>query len=52
MHDYTETKEGLARFRESKYVQSYIGNSFLQAKRFWMKEDSSCFQARRAKLQA
>lgn len=34
VHDYTETKEGLARFRGSKYVQSYIGNSFLQAKRF------------------
>lgn len=34
VHDYTETKEGLARFRGSKYVQSYIGDSFLQAKRF------------------
>lgn len=34
IHRYTETKEGLSRFRGSKYVQSYIGNSFLQAKQF------------------
>ncbi len=34
VHRYTETKEGLSRFRGSKYVQSYIGDSFLQAKRF------------------
>lgn len=34
VHGYTETMEGLARFRGSKYVQSYIGDSFLQAKRF------------------
>lgn len=34
MHDYTETKEGLAAFRGSKYVQSRIGNSYQQAKQF------------------
>lgn len=34
VHGYTETVEGLARFRGSKYVQSYIGDSFLQAKKF------------------
>lgn len=34
VHGYTETVEGLARFRGSKYVQSYIGESFLQAKKF------------------
>lgn len=34
MHDYTETKEGLALFRGSKYVQSRIGNSYLQAENF------------------
>lgn len=34
VHRYTETKEGLSRFRGSKYVQSHIGDSFLQAKRF------------------
>lgn len=34
VHRYTETKEGLFRFRGSKYVQSYIGDSFLQAKQF------------------
>lgn len=34
VHDYTETKEGLAAFRGSKYVQSQIGNSYQQAKQF------------------
>lgn len=34
IHDYTETKEGLARFRGSKYVQSNVGNSFNQVKTF------------------
>lgn len=34
VHDYTETKEGLARFRGSKYVQSHVGNSFIQVKSF------------------
>jgi coenzyme F420-reducing hydrogenase beta subunit len=34
IHDYTETKEGLAAFRGSKYVQSIIGNTYKQAKDF------------------
>ena len=34
MHDYTETKEGLAAFRGSKYVQSRIGNTYQQAENF------------------
>ena len=34
IHRYTETKEGLSRFRGSKYVQSHIGDSFIQAKQF------------------
>lgn len=34
MHDYTETKEGLAVFRGSKYVQSRIGNTYQQAEIF------------------
>lgn len=34
MHDYTETKEGLAVFRGAKYVQSRIGNTYLQAENF------------------
>lgn len=34
IHDYTETKEGLAMFRGSKYVQSNVGNSFNQVKTF------------------
>lgn len=33
-HDYTETKEGLAVFRGSKYVQSRIGNTYQQAENF------------------
>lgn len=34
IHDYTETKEGLAAFRGSKYVQSRLGDSFCQAEHF------------------
>ncbi len=33
-HQYTETKEGLAAFRGSKYVQSRIGETFKQAEAF------------------
>lgn len=34
IHDYTETQEGLANFRGSKYVQSKVGNTFKQTKLF------------------
>ena len=34
VHDYTETIEGLAAFRGSKYVQSIIGDNFKTAKQF------------------
>jgi coenzyme F420-reducing hydrogenase beta subunit len=34
VHDYTETVEGLAAFRGSKYVQSNIGDTYLKAKDF------------------
>ena len=34
VHDYTETKEGLAPFRGSKYVQSNIGNSYKLVEEF------------------
>ncbi len=34
VHDYTETIEGIAAFRGSKYVQSTIGNTYSQAKKF------------------
>lgn len=34
IHDYTESKEGLAAFRGSKYVQSYIGETFKQTEHF------------------
>ena len=33
-HRYAETREELAAFRGSKYVQSVIGDTFLQAERF------------------
>jgi len=32
--DYAETKEDLKAFRNSKYVQAHIGNSFLRCKEF------------------
>lgn len=34
IHDYTETKDGIAAFRGSKYVQSRIGNTYQQAEDF------------------
>jgi coenzyme F420-reducing hydrogenase beta subunit len=34
IHDYTESIEGLAAFRGSKYVQSIIGNSYRTARTF------------------
>ncbi len=34
IHDYTETKDGLVRFRGSKYVQSHVGICFTQVKTF------------------
>ncbi len=34
VHRYAETREGFSRFRGSKYVQSFIGDSFLLTKRF------------------
>ena len=34
VHDYVETKEKLAKFRGSKYVQSKVGNSYQMAKSF------------------
>lgn len=34
VHDYTDTKEGLTPFRGSKYVQSYIGESYVLAETF------------------
>lgn len=34
VHDYVEDINGLSNFRGSKYVQSNIGDSFIQAKKF------------------
>ena len=34
VHTYTETTDGIAAFRGSKYVQSYIGDSFKQVEVF------------------
>lgn len=34
MHDYTESRDGLEAFLGSKYVQSRIGNSYKQVKKF------------------
>ena len=33
-HGWTDTKEGLESFRGSKYVQSTIGNAFIECKKF------------------
>jgi coenzyme F420-reducing hydrogenase beta subunit len=42
-HSYVETKEGLGLFRGSKYVQSRIGESYLQAQQFLEKGDKVLF---------
>lgn len=34
VHDYTETKDGISKFRGSKYVQSRIGDCFKKAEAF------------------
>lgn len=34
IHDYTETIQGLANFRGSKYIQSQVGNAFSQVEQF------------------
>ena len=34
VHGYTETEEGLSRFRGSKYVQSHMGSAYHDAERF------------------
>lgn len=34
VHDYTDTIEGISAFRGSKYMQSRIGNSFIDARKF------------------
>ncbi len=34
VHDWTDTLDGLEAFRKAKYVQSNIGNSFIQVKAF------------------
>lgn len=42
-HGYVETKEELARFRNSKYVQSEIGDCYKVAKRFLTEGRFVCF---------
>lgn len=34
IHDYTDTKNGIAKFRGSKYLQSKIGDNYLKAEQF------------------
>ena len=34
VHDYVEDKEGISKFRGSKYVQSTIGDNYLKAEQF------------------
>ena len=42
-HDFVSDKEGLAKFRNSKYVQSAIGNSYSVAKKFLNEGKNVCF---------
>lgn len=43
VHDCVETEEKLAKFRNSKYVQSEIGNSYFRAKKFLNEGRFVCF---------
>ena len=43
IHDYTETKEGLAAFRRSKYVQSYMGDCYQKVKSFLQQDRKVMF---------
>lgn len=43
-HGYVETKEELDRFRNSKYVQSEIGDCYKVAKRFLTEGRFVCFR--------
>ena len=42
-HIWVDTEEGLARFRSSKYVQSWIGESYREAERFLKIGRMVCF---------
>ena len=43
VHTYVESKEELAKFRGSKYVQSYLGDTFLKVKEFLNNDRTVCF---------
>ena len=43
VHDSVETEEGLAKFRNSKYVQSEIGDTYKRAKKLLDAEKWVCF---------
>ncbi len=42
-HTYTDSFEGLAKFRNSKYVQSEIANTFIECKKFLDEDRWVCF---------
>lgn len=43
IHTYVENKEELSKFRGSKYVQSFLGDSFKQVKEFLNNDRFVCF---------
>lgn len=43
IHTYVENKEELSKFRGSKYVQSFLGDSFKQVKEFLNNDRMVCF---------
>lgn len=51
VHGYTETKDGIADFRGSKYVQSWMGDNFSKVKYFWIMEERFYFQVLLVKWQ-
>lgn len=51
IHQYTESVEGLGKFRNSKYVQSLIGNTYIEARKFLKQGRLVCFSGTPCQLE-
>lgn len=51
VHQYTEAVEGLGKFRNSKYVQSLIGDTYIEARNFLKQGRLVCFSGTPCQLE-
>ncbi len=51
VHQFTETLDGLGKFRNSKYVQSLIGKSYIEARAFLKQGRLVCFSGTPCQLE-